>query len=82
MLQGMIQEKRKACRVLAEKTEGKRPLGRPRGRYNDNIKMDIKVILEAVDWIHVAQDRGKWWAVWYAKNLRFHEVLEIFFRNY
>jgi len=55
----MIQEKRKACRVLAEKTEGKKPLGRPRGRYNDNIKMDSKVILEAVDWIHVAQDRCK-----------------------
>jgi hypothetical protein len=55
----MIQEKRKACRVLAEKTEGKRPLGRLKGRYNDNIKMDSKVILEAVDWIHVAQDNGQ-----------------------
>jgi hypothetical protein len=34
----MIQEKRKACRVLVENTEGNRPLGRPTSRYNDNIK--------------------------------------------
>jgi len=60
VLGGMIQEKRKACKILAEKTEGKTPLGRPRVRDNGSIKMDIKVILEAVDWIHVAEDRGKW----------------------
>jgi hypothetical protein len=59
----MIQETRKACRILVENTEGNRPLGRPTSRYNHNIKMDIKVIQEAVDWNHVAHDRGKWWAV-------------------
>jgi hypothetical protein len=35
-------EKRNACRILAGKPEGKRPLGRPRGRWMDNIKMDLR----------------------------------------
>jgi hypothetical protein len=37
-------EKRNACRILVEKPEGKRPLGRPRHRWVDNIKMDLKKI--------------------------------------
>jgi hypothetical protein len=43
------------------KLEGKRPLGRPRRRWEDNIKMDLREIgLSSVDWINLAQDRGQW----------------------
>jgi hypothetical protein len=42
-----------------EKPEGKRPLGRPRRRWEDNIKMDLREIgLDVVDWIHLAQGYG------------------------
>jgi hypothetical protein len=45
-------------RLLVGKLEGKRPLGRPRGRWIDNIKMDLSGIgLNVVDWIGLAQDR-------------------------
>jgi hypothetical protein len=45
-------------RVLVGKPEGKRPLGRPRLRWEDNIKMDLQVVgLECWDWIESAQDR-------------------------
>jgi len=47
---------------LVGKTEGKKPLGRRRCRWEDNIKMDIKEI----DWIDTAQDRDKWRALAYA----------------
>jgi hypothetical protein len=51
-------EKRNACRILVGNTEGKRPLGRPRRRSVDNIKMDLKEIgWYGMDWINVAQDR-------------------------
>jgi hypothetical protein len=44
--------------ILVVKSEGKRPLGRPRRRWVDNIRMDLKGIgLEGVDWIHLVQDR-------------------------
>jgi hypothetical protein len=47
--------------ILVGKPEGTRPLGRPRRRWEDNIKMDLrKRGLEGVDWIHLAQDRGRW----------------------
>jgi len=47
--------------VLVGKPEGKRPLGRPRRRWVDNIKMDFqKVGCGYVDWIGLAQDRGRW----------------------
>jgi len=40
---------------------GKRPLGRPRRRWEDNIKMDLKEVgCEGVDWIELAQDRDRW----------------------
>jgi hypothetical protein len=39
-----MEEKRNACRILVGKPEGKRPLGRPRRRWVDNIKMDLRVI--------------------------------------
>jgi len=46
-----------------EKPEGKRPLGRSRGRWDD-IRMDLtEVRREVVDWIHLAQGRDQWWAL-------------------
>jgi len=48
-------------RVLLGKPEGKRPLGRPRRRWVDNIRMDLqKVGLVYMDWIGLAQDRDSW----------------------
>jgi len=45
------------------KPEGKRPLGRPRRRWEDNITMDLKDIgWEGVDWVHLGQDRYQWCA--------------------
>jgi hypothetical protein len=59
-----IGEKRNVYRSLARKSEGKRPLGRPRHRWIDNIKMDLlKVRLSVVDWIGLAQDRYRWRAL-------------------
>jgi hypothetical protein len=46
------------------KPERRRPLGRPRHRCEDNIKIDLKEIRwEGIDWIHLAQDRNLWWAL-------------------
>jgi hypothetical protein len=57
-------EKRNVCRLLVGKPEGKRPLGRPRRRWIDNIKMDLSEIgLSVVDWISLAQDRYRWTAL-------------------
>jgi hypothetical protein len=51
-------------RILVGKPEGKRPLGRPRLRWIDNIKMDLLEIgVSVVDWIGVAQDRYRWRAL-------------------
>jgi len=47
-------------RVLVGKTEGKRPLGRPRRRWEDNIKMDLREVGGGGDWLDLAQDRDKW----------------------
>jgi hypothetical protein len=48
-------------KVLVGKSEGKRPLGRPRRRWEDGIRMDLREIdLEGVDWIRMAQDRDRW----------------------
>jgi hypothetical protein len=48
-------EKRNACRVLVGKPEGKRPLGRPRRRWEDNIKMYLREIgWGGMDWINLA----------------------------
>ena len=44
--------------------EGKRPLGRPRSRREDNIKMDIQEVgCGGMDWIELAQDKDRWWAL-------------------
>jgi hypothetical protein len=57
-------EKRNVYRLLVGKPEGKRPLGRPRGRWIDNIKMDLLEIgLNVVDWIGLAQDKYRWRAL-------------------
>jgi hypothetical protein len=54
-------EKRNVYRLLVGKPEGKRPLGRPRRWWVDNIKMELlEISLRVVDWIGVAQDRYKW----------------------
>jgi hypothetical protein len=57
-------EKRNAYRILVGKPEGKRPLGRPRRKWVDNIKMDLREIVWAgADWIDMAQDRDQWRAL-------------------
>jgi hypothetical protein len=54
-------ETRNAYRILAGKAEGKRPLGRPRRRWVDNIKMDLgKIGWDGRDWIEQVQDRDHW----------------------
>jgi hypothetical protein len=52
-------EKRNAYRILVGKPEGKRPLGRPRRRWVDNIKMYFREVgWDGMDWIDLAQDSG------------------------
>ena len=53
-------ERRGLYRVLVGKAEGKRPLGRPRRRWEDNIKMDLQEVgCGGVNWIGLAQDRNR-----------------------
>jgi hypothetical protein len=60
-------EKRNVYRLLVGKPEGKRPLGRPRRKWIDNIKMDLLEIgVNVVDWIGLAQDRYSWRALVYS----------------
>jgi hypothetical protein len=57
-------ENRNAYRILVGKPEGKRPLGRPRRRWVDNIKLDLREIeWDGVDSIDMAQDRDQWRAL-------------------
>jgi hypothetical protein len=57
-------EKRNAYRILVGNPEGKRPLGRPRRRWVDKIKMDFNEIgCHGRDWINLAQDRDQWRAL-------------------
>ncbi|KAJ4444038.1 hypothetical protein ANN_05827 [Periplaneta americana] len=69
-------ESRNAYRVLVGRPEGKRPLGRPRRRWEDNIKMDLREVgYDNRDWINLAQDRDRWRAyVRAAMNLRSKEA--------
>jgi len=60
-------EGRGVHRVLVGKPEGKRPLGKPRRRWEDNIKMDLQKVGGSGDCMELAQDRGRWRA-------RFHKV--------
>jgi hypothetical protein len=65
-------EERGVHRVLVGKPEGKRPLGRPRRRWVDNLKMDVEEVGGGRgDWMELAQDRDRWRAlVSTVKNLR------------
>jgi hypothetical protein len=56
-------EGRCVYRVLVGRPEAKRSLGRPRRRWEDNIKMDLREIrIDRTNWIQLAQDRVQWWA--------------------
>jgi hypothetical protein len=64
-------EERKVYKVLVGKPEGKRPQGRPRRRWEDGIRMDLREIgLGGVDWIRLSQDRHRWAVVSAVMNLR------------
>jgi predicted secreted protein len=67
--------------VLVRRPEGKRPLGRPRGRWEDKIKMDLwEIGIDGANWIQLAQDRGRWRAfVNTVMNLRVAYESGIFF---
>jgi hypothetical protein len=57
-------EERGVYRVLLGKTKGKRPLGRPRLRWEENIKMDLQEVeCGGIDWIGLAQDKDRWRAL-------------------
>jgi hypothetical protein len=57
-------EKRNACRILVGKPEEKRPLGRARRKWVDNIKMDLREIgRDCMDYIDLAKDRDQWRAL-------------------
>jgi hypothetical protein len=57
-------EERQVYKVLVGKSEGKRPLGRPRRRWEDRIRTDLREIgLRGVDWIRLSLDRDRWRAV-------------------
>jgi hypothetical protein len=57
-------ERRSVYRVLVGRNEGKRPVGRARRRWEDNIKLDLQEVgCGVMDWIELAQDRDRWWAL-------------------
>jgi len=68
----LMGDRKGVYRVLVGKPEGKRPLGRPRRRWEDKIKMDLQEVgCGAMDWIELAQDRDRWRALVIAvMNLR------------
>jgi hypothetical protein len=68
-----MRERRGVNKDLMGKSEGKRPLGRPRRRWEDNIKMDIQEVeCGGMDWIELTQDRGSWRAL--VKAVMNHQV--------
>jgi hypothetical protein len=58
-----MREKRGAYSILVGRPEERRPLERPRRRWEDNIKMDLQAVVWGVDSIELAQDRDRWRAV-------------------
>ena len=59
-----MEEGRGVHKVLVGKPEGKRPLWRPRCRWEDNIKMDLEEVGRGCrDWMELAQDRDRWWVL-------------------
>jgi hypothetical protein len=68
-------EGRGVYRVLGGRPEGKRPLERPRRRWEDNIKMDIiEIGIDGAKWIHLAQDRIKWRAFVNTGSIRKRDI--------
>jgi hypothetical protein len=58
-----MEEGRGFYRVLVGRSEGNRPRERPRRRWEDNIKLDLRERgIDEVNWIQLAQDRVQWWA--------------------
>jgi hypothetical protein len=56
--------KRNAYRILVRKPEGKRPLRRPRRRWVDNNKIDLReIVWDGMNWIDLPEERDKWWAL-------------------
>jgi hypothetical protein len=56
-----MEETRNAYNILVGKPERKRPFGRPRRRWENNIRVNVREIRwEVVDWFHMAQDRDQW----------------------
>jgi hypothetical protein len=56
-----IADRSGVCRVLVGKPKGKRPFGRPRRRWEDNIKLDLQGVgYGCMDWIELSQDRDSW----------------------
>jgi len=59
-----VRGRRDLYRFLVGKPEGKRQLGRPRIRWEDNIKMGLQEVgCAGMDWIELTQDRDRWWAL-------------------
>jgi hypothetical protein len=56
-------EKRGAYRILVGRPEVRRPLGRPRRRWEDNIKMDLQEVGWGIHWIELSQDTDRWRAL-------------------
>jgi hypothetical protein len=57
-------ENKNAYRILVGKPQGKRPLGRPKRKWEDNIKMDLREVgWGGMDWVDLAQDRDQWRAL-------------------
>jgi hypothetical protein len=70
-------EKRNAYRILVGKPEGTRPLGRPRRRWVDNIKIDLRDIgWDGTEWIDLTQDRDLWRGNELSGSIKCWEVLE------
>jgi hypothetical protein len=73
----MYGEMKGAYRILVGRPEGRRPLGRPRPRWDDNIKRDLQEGDGGMDWIELAQDRNRWRALVNAvMNLRVQKNAE------
>jgi hypothetical protein len=74
-----MRERRGVDRNLVGKPERNRPLVRARRRWEDNIKWIIQEVgCGGIDWINLAQDRDRWWAIVNAvMNLEFHKMREI-----